>query len=59
MIDGDAGPVVLNKVASWQEILAHAIRPTPNEIKPGCKGWRRNHALQPARIAQAGNGGGA
>ncbi len=41
MIDGDAGPVVINNADNWRAILAVAISPPLHEARPQYRGARR------------------
>lgn len=42
MIDGNAGPVVLNTRANWKKILAAVVSPPAYESKPQFKGALRD-----------------
>lgn len=41
MVDGDAGPVVLNNKANWTAILAAALAPPLHQPEPQYKGARK------------------
>lgn len=47
MIDGDAGPVVVNNAASWRAIKANVIMPPAHPIVAEFKGSRRTTGATP------------